>query len=452
VRRAPTLCQSTAVHSPYLCGIIAPRIILPRDGAFTPFEIEMLLRHEVHHQHNRDLPIKYLINLCLAVQWWNPLLFLLAQRMSFYIEAACDESVLKGHDADFRLQYTTLLAMLARKNAAELKLHYALEAGFARHRGHAVLRRVQNLLDDAPRKRGGAVTAALAILCALSVFLYGFTSPETPSADDDDNESPTQGTEPLTEEHPSPTDTAGSMPTPDKESDPPSEESTTNREPQKEPAEKSVFKFKKIAGLNAYELVAANDRTITEAIIPSTHAGLTVAKIAAEAFADCTSLVRVVVPDTVKDIGNGAFLRCVSLREVTLSANLYSLGHSAFRECTALESIALPSGVMTLQADTFYRCTSLRNVTLSNGLQQIQSHAFYENPSLTQLTLPSSLWMMGAEAFQSCPSLSLMRYDGTVAQWGRMLRQTTTRDDTVVTWCTQVAFSEVQCTDGTVPA
>jgi len=437
VRGIPTLYQSNAVHSPCLCGIFHPYIVLPCDGAFTTREIEMLLHHEVQHDRSGDLYIKHLINLLLFVQWWNPTFYLLARQASYYIEASCDESVLKGRDAEFRLQYGALLAKIAKKSTAELKMHYALEAGFARKAGHTALRRVQNLLENTPRHHGRMTVMIVALLCVLSLFLYGFVPPEgvASAAPEEEPESETVTGEVVSDE---PSET-----TVDDQG-----ETTVPQKPEPQPTETSALTFSRIPGYNWYEVSGVRDRTATDLTVPATHQGVAVVRIADGAFADCDRLVRVVVADSVKDIGNSAFARCVSLREVTLSRNLVSLGSAAFYGCVSLAQIEIPGGVMALRSDTFSQCTSLCSVTLAEGIERIESRAFEGNTSLTQLTLPASVWMLEASAIKDCGQLRTLQYRGTVRRWEGVMRQTSWDGDVMLSWCDGGGFSSVECSDG----
>ena len=45
------------------------------------------------------------------------------------------------------------------------------------------------------------------------------------------------------------------------------------------------------------------------------------------AFAGCTSLKKVNLPDTLKNLGNGAFHGCTSLKEITIPTSLEALGY-----------------------------------------------------------------------------------------------------------------------------
>ena len=51
------------------------------------------------------------------------------------------------------------------------------------------------------------------------------------------------------------------------------------------------------------------------------------------AFADCTSLRKVTIPDCVLQIAPQAFARCASLMEITIPNSVLIIGESAFEGC-----------------------------------------------------------------------------------------------------------------------
>ncbi|MBO5970791.1 MAG: leucine-rich repeat protein, partial [Clostridia bacterium] len=55
-----------------------------------------------------------------------------------------------------------------------------------------------------------------------------------------------------------------------------------------------------------------------------------------------------------------------------------TIGARAFAYCTSLESIELPEGLSTIGSYAFYYCTSLESVELCEGLTTIDSYAFYQ--------------------------------------------------------------------------
>ena len=62
------------------------------------------------------------------------------------------------------------------------------------------------------------------------------------------------------------------------------------------------------------------------------------------AFADCSGLTSVTIPNSVTSIGTYAFYRCSGLTSVTIPNSVTSIGKYAFGNCSSLKSIIIPSG------------------------------------------------------------------------------------------------------------
>ena len=99
-----------------------------------------------------------------------------------------------------------------------------------------------------------------------------------------------------------------------------------------------------------------NDNDI---IIDSKYKELPVTKISESAFAECTQLTSVVIPDSVTNILDMAFWSCSNLKNITLSKNVTNIGESTFGNCTALESIVIPASVLYMYEGTFSNCPNL---------------------------------------------------------------------------------------------
>ena len=76
------------------------------------------------------------------------------------------------------------------------------------------------------------------------------------------------------------------------------------------------------------------------------------------------------------------------------------IGAFAFARCTSLRSITLPDSLETIGDKAFLRCTALRSITLPDSLETIGMRAFQNCASLTSITLPDSLETIGDQAFQ----------------------------------------------------
>ena len=88
-------------------------------------------------------------------------------------------------------------------------------------------------------------------------------------------------------------------------------------------------------------------------------------------FKGCAALSRVVIPDTVTEIGSEAFCDCSSLTDITLSSSLKTIGSKAFANCKQLADITLPNSLEALGTGAFYACEKLTSITIPASLQSV---------------------------------------------------------------------------------
>ena len=80
------------------------------------------------------------------------------------------------------------------------------------------------------------------------------------------------------------------------------------------------------------------------------------------AFAYCSSLTSITIPDSVTSIGDSAFKYCSSLTNVNIPDSVTSIGNYAFYYCSSLTSITIPDSVTSIGYRAFYGCNSLKDV------------------------------------------------------------------------------------------
>lgn len=162
------------------------------------------------------------------------------------------------------------------------------------------------------------------------------------------------------------------------------------------------------------------------------------------AFASCSSLTRITIPDNVVNIGNGAFNECKKLADIKIGNSVTSIGGYAFNKCANLTSITIPNGVTYIGVGAFVYCTNLTSITIPDSVISVGNYAFggcpiatasmpicavssipksslkyvtitsgesigdyaFENcTNLTRITLPNSVMSIGSGVFNGCSKL-----------------------------------------------
>ncbi len=122
-------------------------------------------------------------------------------------------------------------------------------------------------------------------------------------------------------------------------------------------------------------------------------------------FRNCTSLTKISLPESLKTIESSAFDGCSSLTEVDIKEGVKTIEYYAFANCDSLTSIVIPDSVETILDGVFRFSDNLKNVTLSASLKEISPVMFEGCESLTSVVVPSEVTSIGFYAFAHCSSL-----------------------------------------------
>ncbi|HWY29822.1 MAG TPA: leucine-rich repeat domain-containing protein, partial [Candidatus Acidoferrum sp.] len=164
----------------------------------------------------------------------------------------------------------------------------------------------------------------------------------------------------------------------------------------------------------------------------------------------CTSLVNLVIPDSVTNIGTSSFYGCSGLTNLVLGNNLISIGNTAFLSCSSLTQVFVPPNIMSIgnlalhiggliTVDPLNPAYSSQNgvlfdknfnvlldcpigvlgsYTIPNTVASIEGAAFQSCTNLTAINIPSSITTISTSAFSSCSGLTNLVIPDSVTSFG----------------------------------
>ena len=122
-------------------------------------------------------------------------------------------------------------------------------------------------------------------------------------------------------------------------------------------------------------------------------------------IANLSGLKTIIIPGTVKEIGENAFTNNADLTRVVLQEGIEIIGKEAFKQCNNLTTIELPESLRSIEMSGFEECSKLNNVTIPSQITKISYYTFYNCRNLAIITLPENLQTIEGGAFSSCSSL-----------------------------------------------
>jgi hypothetical protein len=124
------------------------------------------------------------------------------------------------------------------------------------------------------------------------------------------------------------------------------------------------------------------------------------------AFAFCTGLTVMTIPDSVTSIGLEAFSNCSGLTNVVIGSGVASIGYKAFSDCCGLTNVVIGSGVASIGDCAFSDCYGLTEVVIPNSVTTIGHFVFGGCTGLTNVVIPDSVTSIGDYAFFNCSGLT----------------------------------------------
>ena len=155
------------------------------------------------------------------------------------------------------------------------------------------------------------------------------------------------------------------------------------------------------------------------------------------AFMDCHNLTNVYIPASISTIRDYVFVGCYALTGIdvneyntvfssqdgvlfdkdkvsliccpkgkigkyTIPDGVEIIWDSAFSWCQYLTEIEIPNSVNSIGDDSFFRCLGLTNMVIPESVEVIGGYSFYGCSNLHNITIPSSVVIIGYAAFIDC--------------------------------------------------
>ena len=158
-----------------------------------------------------------------------------------------------------------------------------------------------------------------------------------------------------------------------------------------------------------------------------------------QSFLWCKNLSGVILPSTLKKIGDSSF-RWSGITSIDIPSSVTYIGYCAFLE-SGLTEITIPSSVTNLGTNACQLCASLENVVL-NCSTKVTFACFVECKKLKTVTISENIEGFDDRCFKDCTSLTTINYGGTMEQWNALPKQTDS--------FTGIPATVVHCSDGDV--
>lgn len=161
--------RAEGLPSPCLFGLARPAIYL-NEAALAPGRLDHILAHEYTHFRHGDHIWSVVRSVCLALYWYNPLVWWAALLSRRDCELACDEDAIRRLGEEARIDYgQTLLGMVSAGSAVGDLLHTATTMTAGRR---TMAERIA-LIAHRPRTVRTALAALAAVMCCTVVVTFG---------------------------------------------------------------------------------------------------------------------------------------------------------------------------------------------------------------------------------------------------------------------------------------
>ena len=204
--------------------------------------------------------------------------------------------------------------------------------------------------------------------------------------------------------------------------------SSCNKSDSSDQTQNDIFEFS-LESDNTYSIKKVAETAEGKIVIPEQYNGLAVTKIQGLAFANCTLIKEIYIPNSITEIGYAAFSGCNTLEKITLPfvGNKAINDESVFMDYNhigfvfgmqeyadsikaspnnSLSIYYLPKSLKTItvtgdviKGDAFSDCSYIESVSLTGNIKELESGLFQDCIRLFEINLPSTIESVGIRVF-----------------------------------------------------
>lgn len=188
-----------------------------------------------------------------------------------------------------------------------------------------------------------------------------------------------------------------------------------------------IFRYEPIAGSDSVRITSFTKEYKTM-MLPNNINGFRVSAVGDGVFASLSSenVTRIIIPDTITEIGARAFAECSGI-EFAVNGKLTYVGEKAFYACNGLKEVAFGEGLLRVGSEAFAG-TSITTVLLPQSTAVVEENAFaYCRQLLTVLVyadIADSAYAIEDGVFRDCTSLRTVFVYGNEDDGARILQKT----------------------------
>lgn len=184
--------QVKNLTSPCLFGMVHPAVYLREESQMKEDGLQLIIEHEICHYRHKDHIWAVMRSICIAVWWWNPLVWAAAAASKRDCEMACDEGTLETIGWDKKFVYAKTLV-----DAVSDKRGFGVTASSTMVSGKSDTERRLRMMLNRKKTKMASVVLAAGLMVSASALCFGGESQTIVQNQSEEAESQVQGPLPV---------------------------------------------------------------------------------------------------------------------------------------------------------------------------------------------------------------------------------------------------------------